>query len=377
MMNHFKHFFRVLLIAIILLACQFSFSQKNEDLVFTTVKQLKATPVKNQSMSGTCWSFATVSFLESELIRLGKGEFDLSEMFFVRYAYLEKAISYVRLHGNANFGAGGQAHDVINGLRDYGAVPENLFTGLKPGEEKHDHTELDAVLKAMLVVIAKQENVSVVWKTAIENVLDAYLGKIPSSFDYKGKSYTPKSFAKDVIALNPDDYIEITSFTHHPFYKSFRLEVPDNWAFCNYYNVPLDDIITIIDNAIDKGYTVAWDADVSEKEFSNSKGYARLSDTDVADAEKNGKEKKITPEMRQKAFDDYSTTDDHLMHFTGVTKDQKGTKYYVTKNSWGASANDFGGYMNISEQFVRYKTIAILLHKDAVPADIAKKLGIK
>jgi len=377
MMNHFRHYFKVSLIAIILLACQVSFSQKSEDLVFTTVKQLKATPVKNQSMSGTCWSFATVSFLESELIRLGKGEFDLSEMFFVHYVYIQKAISYVRLHGNANFGAGGQAHDVINGLRDYGAIPESIYTGLKPSEEKHDHGEMDAVLKAMVVAIAKQENVSVVWQSAIENVLDAYLGKIPASFDYKGKNYTPKNFAKDVIALNPDDYIEITSFTHHPFYKTFRLEVPDNWAFCNYYNVPLDDIITIIDYAIDKGYTVDWDGDVSEKEFSNSKGYARLGDTDVPDAERNGKEKKITPEMRQKAFDDYSTTDDHLMHFTGITKDQKGIKYYITKNSWGPSANDFGGYMNLSEQFVRYKTIAILLHKDAVPDDIAKKLGIK
>jgi len=349
------------------------FSQKGDAPIFKTVKQIQATPVKNQANSGTCWAFATTSFLESELIRLGKGEFDISEMYFVRMAYMQKAINYVRLHGLCNFGQGGQAHDVTNVLLAYGLVPESVYVGLKPGEIKHDHTEVELMLKGILTPLAKQDNISTVWRSAVEGILDSYFGKLPTSFDYKGKNYSPLSFAKE-NNLNAEDYIEITSFTHHPYYKQFKLEVPDNWSFDSYYNVTLDDLILIMDNAINNGYTIAWDGDVSEKTFSNDLGYAKMP-TSGKGVEVS--ETPVTEAMRQTAFDNYSTTDDHLMHITGITKDQNGTKYYITKNSWGEKGNDFGGYINLSEQFVRYKTIAILTHKNAVPLEMAKKLGLK
>lgn len=368
----FKFNFFIVLFVVFFLMTQCSYSQKSTESVFKTIKQLKTTPVKNQSKSGTCWSFAVTSFLESELMRMGKGEYDISEMFFVRHAYIQKAISYVRLHGLANFAQGGQAHDIINVLREYGMVPETAYSVIKYDKIKYDHDEVEAVLKGMLTAIAKRDKISPVWQNAVESVLDAYFDKVPANFDYNGKNYTPISFAKE-SGLNPDDYIELTSFTHHPFYKQCRLEVPDNWSFSYYYNLPIDELITVMDYAIDNGYTIAWDGDVSEKTFSSKKDFAKFF---ASDADTSGKEQTVTMDMRQKSFDNFSTTDDHLMHIIGIANDSNKTKYYITKNSWGTTAH-INGYVNLSEQFVRAKTVAILIHKDAIPVDIAKKIGIK
>ena len=357
-----------------------TFAQKDEKAYsFTTVKQIKTTPVKDQAQSGTCWSFATTSFIETEMLRLGKPEVDISEMFFVRNTYPLKAMKFVRLHGSSNFGPGGQAHDVINMIRDYGITPEEVYNGKFLGELKHYHNEMDAVLKAMLEAIVnnKDGKITTAWKTLVDNTLDTYLGKTPQSFNYEGKTWNSKSFAKDYCGINPDDYIEITSFSHHPYYKQFCLEVPDNWSDNLYYNLPLADLMIVMENALNNGFSIAWDGDVSEKEFSNKKGFANVPIVDDKSKNEIVPEQNITQEMRQIKFDSYSTTDDHLMHIVGKSTDQKGNNYYLTKNSWSPNANDFGGYMNLSEAFVKLKTVAILVHKDAIPADIAKKLGIK
>ncbi len=329
------------------------------------IKQVETTPVKDQASSGTCWSFSATSFIETELIRMGKGEYDLSEMFFVWHAYSEKAEKYVRMQGKMNFADGGEFHDVMNVVRDYGIVPEEIYNGKNIGEEKHIHMEMEAVLTAMVGAVIKNKNgkLTPVWHNAFNAVLDEYLGKIPEKFNYKNKEYTPKSFAEK-LGINPDDYIEITSFTHHPFYKKFVLEVPDNWASESVYNVPLEDLSQIIDNALNNGYSVAWGGDVSEGGFSFKDGIAVVP------------EKKITQELRQEAFDNYSTEDDHGMHITGIAKDQKGDKYYLVKNSWGVERNNLKGYFYASEAFVLYKTTSIMLHKNAVPKNIAVKLGL-
>ncbi|NVO03274.1 MAG: aminopeptidase [Bacteroidetes bacterium] len=370
----------ILLLFAISLFIGSTFAQKDDKVYnFTTVKQIKTTPVKDQAQSGTCWSFATTSFIETEMLRLGKPEVDLSEMFFVRNAYPLKALKYVRLHGSSNFGPGGQAHDVINMIRDYGIVPDEIYNGKNLGESKHYHNEMDAVLKAMLdaIVNNKDGKISTAWKSLVDNTLDTYLGKIPTTFNYNGKSYNAISFKKDFCGINPDDYIEITSFNHHPFYQKLDLEVPDNWSNGLYYNLPMNEMMNVIENALSNGYSVAWDGDVSEKEFSNKKGFAIVPLNEDKSKTEITTEKTITQEMRQSMFDNYSTTDDHLMHIVGKVNDQKGNTYYLTKNSWSATGNDFGGYINLSEAFVKLKTVAILIHKDAIPAEIAKKIGLK
>ncbi len=363
-------------------------------------KKLPATPVKNQYRSGTCWSFSGLSFMESELLRMGKGEYDLSEMFVVRNAYSDKAEKYVRLHGNLNFGSGGAFHDITYVMKNYGLVPEEAYTGLQYGEPKHVHMEMDAVLKSFVEAIIKDPNkkLTPVWHDAFDRILDTYLGEYPKEFTYKGKKYTPKSFLQS-LGLNPDDYVEITSFTHHPFYKRFAIELPDNWLWYKDWNVPLDDMMKIIDYALDNGYTVAWASDVSEKGFLWRKGIAILPDIDNQDEtglerakwekmsrkdkmdylyslEHIVKEKKVTQELRQKWFDDYKTTDDHGMHIIGYGHDQEGHKFYLVKNSWGTDNNPLNGYFYASEEFVKAKTTAIMVHKNAIPKDIAKKMGL-
>lgn len=368
-----------------------------EKFIFTKIIDLPATSVKDQSASGTCWSFATTSFIESELLRMTKDTFDISEMFFARKAYETKAIQFVRLHGTANFGEGGQAHDVMNVVRKYGMITDAAYSGLANGQTKPVHAEMDALLKAMVEVISKNPagKLSPEWIKAISGVLDVYLGSVPATF---GKTNTtPLEFAKKI---NPDEYIEITSYTHHPFYSTFTLEVPDNWSGNTYYNVPVDELIQIMDNALSNGYTIAWDGDVSDKGFSHKNGVAVIPEISIDNmtaterskweklTEKERKtqfytftkpvpEKNITPEIRQAAFDNYSATDDHLMHMTGTVTDQNGKRYFRTKNSWSADSNTDGGYLNISEAYVRLNTIAIMVHKDAVPKEIRKKLGIK
>ncbi|MDP4267096.1 MAG: C1 family peptidase [Bacteroidota bacterium] len=369
---------------------------KDSTYKFTMVKELKYTPVKNQYRSGTCWSFSGTSFLESELLRMGKGEYDLSEMFVVRNSYKDKADHYVRMHGSTNFAGGGGFPDVINSLKYYGAVPEEAYPGLLAGEKGHVHGEMDAVLRAMADAVIKNNNkqLSPVWKKAFDGVLDAYLGDYPKSFVYKGKSYTPQSFAKE-LGINPDDYVEIGSYTHHPFYTKFVLEIPDNWVWADVYNVPLEDFEKIMDYSIDKGYSIAWASDVSEKGFAWKKGVAVVPEKDVndlsdlekgkwsklSDKEKdeqlfNGKEKVISQEMRQLAFDNYNTTDDHGMHIVGIAKDQWGNKYYYTKNSWGSDNHEYKGLFYASRAFVLLKSTSIMVNKKAIPPDIAKKLGI-
>jgi len=367
---------------------------------FTVVKQLPATAVKNQYRSGTCWSFSGIAFLESELLRMGKDTFDLSEMFVVRKAYEDKATMYIRFNGKHNFGGGGAAHDVTDVLSKYGMVPEEVYSGKVIGEDNHIHGEMDAVLDADVNAVLKNDNkkLTPVWHNGFDGLLDAYLGVVPEKFTYNGKEYTPQTFAQ-MLGLNADDYVEITSYTHHPFWKPFIIEIPDNWALGSVYNVPLEDLTRIIDNSIEKGYTVVWGSDVSEKGFSWKNGVAVVPDkkapefagmesekwSKMTDAEKEKllykfdkpvPEKTITQEMRQKEFDNYQTTDDHGMLLTGIAKDQNGNVYYIIKNSWGTDGSPYKGYFYASKPFVQLKTMDIMVNKNAIPADIRKKLGL-
>lgn len=363
---------------------------------FTTIKINPASPVKDQYKSGTCWSFAATSFVESELLRLGYDTIDISEMFFVYHAYQEKANRYVRLHGGANFGPGGQGHDVINVIKQHGFVTENVFPGLLKGETNHLHGELDAVLKGYLdaLISNKDGRISEVWPEAYGALLNAYMGAVSE------KEESALTILKDQYPrFNPEEYIEFTSYLHHPFYQSIDLEIPDNWSHNHYFNIPIDELVEIINFSITNGYTVCWDGDVSDRGFSHSNSVAIIPDKDVTVLEGTersrwenlsekermaelytfktpGTEKKITQEMRQKAFDNFQATDDHLMHFTGMVSDQNGTNYYRTKNSWAANSNQTGGYLNISESYVRLNTIAIMVHKEAIPKALKKKLNL-
>jgi len=376
---------------------------KKEDkgYVFTDVKRLPATTVKSQHRSGTCWSFAGISFIESEMIRLGKSEADLSEMFVVYNTYSDRAYKHVRMHGKFNFGGGGAFHDVTNSIKKYGIVPEEIYKGLNYGEEGHTHGEMDVILNDYVEAVIKNKNrkLTPVWHSAFDGILDAYLGEKPENFVVAGKSYTPQTYAKEVVGIDADDYVEISSYTHHPFYSKFVIEVPDNWSWDKVYNVPLNEMMEIMESAIMSGYTIGWASDVSEKGFAYRKGVAVVPETNVknmADSEigkwenlsvkeKNKKlfsfaspetEKVITQEMRQKAFDNYQTTDDHGMHIVGISKDQKGHKYFIVKNSWGTDNNPYKGYFYASFPFVAYKTMSFMVHKDAIPANLKAKMGL-
>ncbi len=355
--------------------------------VFTDIINLENTSVKNQASSGTCWSYSTNSFLESEMIRIGKDPVDLAELFSARNVYIEKADTYVRLHGSLAWGDGGECHDVINMYAKYGAMPQEAYTGLHYGTKKNKFGEMQAVLKGMLDGVVKNANgkLTPVWKDAFKAVLDTYLGAVPETFVYKGKEYTTKTFAKEVVGLNPKDYVELSSFTNAPYYKKTMLMVQDNWSFDKVYNVKFEDITRTIDNALRTGYTVAWAADVSEKYFSWKNGVAYVPEKDWEDMDDSDKkymfegpkpERKITAETRQTAFDDYETTDDHGMHIVGLAKDQKGREYYIVKNSWGVK-NDYKGYIYVTKAYVQYKTTAFLLHKDALPPALAQKLNLE
>jgi len=319
-------------------------SKNTEEYRFTELISIPTSSVKNQSRTGTCWSFATTSFIETELLRMGKPEYDLSEMFFVYHTYIDKAGLYVRYHGTNNFGPGGQAHDVINVIREYGFVPENAYPGREYGSETHNHRELGAVLKGFLEGLVKGgvRELTPAWPSAFMAVLETYLGKYPESFEIDGKTYTPVSFAESA-GFDPDDYIEITSYSHHPWFEKICLEVPDNWSGDYYYNLPMDEMMEVINNALENGYSVAWDGDVSEGTFSHRNMLAILPEKDwesKSEQEREQtfkvpeKEKEVSQEMRQQSFDNYTTTDDHLMHLTGIEVDQDGKRYYMTKNSW-------------------------------------------
>lgn len=357
-----------------------------EAFKFTDVINIENTPVKNQGSSGTCWSYSANSFLESEMIRMGKEPVEISQIYTARNAYIEKGKNYVKMHGAITLGDGGALHDVINMYRKYGAVPQNVYTGLNYGTTNNKFAEMQEMAKGVLEAAVKNPNgeLSPNWIKAYTAIIDTYLGEVPQSFEYKGKKYTPQTFAKDVVGINPDDYVEISSLMEHPYYSQFVLMVPDNWSLDLVYNVKMNDLTDIIDNALKKGYSVGWAGDVSEKGFSWKNGVAYIPAkgiTEMTAEEKEGmfigpkEELEITEELRQKAFDNYNTTDDHGMHIVGLTKDQNGKEYYIIKNSWGAS-NDYKGYMYMTKAFVKYKTTAILLHKGGVPSAIAKKLGL-
>jgi len=373
--------------------------KKEEGFEFKVVKQVKSTPVKNQHRSGTCWSFSGLSFFEDELLRMGKGEFDLSEMFVVRNSYADKGEKYVRFHGSLNFGGGGSFQDVVNTIAKYGIVPESAYKGLQYGEDGHVHGEMDAVLKGYVDAVLKNKNkkLSTAWVKGMNGILDAYLGDYPNTFSYNGKEYTPKSFTKE-LGINADDYVMISSYTHHPFYKPFIIEVPDNWSYGSVYNLPLNEMMEVIDNAIQNEYAVAWAADVSEKGFKYNKGVALVPEKkldDLTDSEKSKweglsakekakqlyditgptTEKVITQELRQEEFDNYTTTDDHGMVIEGIALDQKGNQFYIVKNSWGES-NVYDGYFYASKSFVQFKTMSILVNKNSIPKNIRKKLGL-
>mgnify|MGYP001201316911 FL=1 len=389
------------LVGALLFACALTtVAQESGDYVFTPVKELKVTPVKNQNRTGTCWSFYGLGFLEAELIRQGKGEFDLSEMFIVGHSYKDKADKYVRLHGKLNFGQGGSFEDVLYVTKHYGAVPESVMNGLQYGEDMHVHGEMEAIAYNYVNAVVKNNNgkLSTSWKKGYDAVIDSYLGEVPEKFTYNGKEYTPQTFAKE-LGLNIDDYVSLTSYTHHPFYSEFPLEIEDNWRWANSYNLPLDEFMAVFENAINTGYSIAWGSDVSEKGFTRN-GIAVVpdikaietsgSDQDkwvgLSKTEKDNEIKKliekpcqeiaVTQAMRQEAYDNYQTTDDHGMIIYGIAKDQTGKKFYMVKNSWGTD-NKYQGTWYASEAFVAYKTMNIIVHKDALPKTIAKKLGLK
>lgn len=353
-----------------------------EAYTFTTEIDLDTTPVLSQGRTGTCWSFSSTSFLESEVIRLTGKQVDLSEMYTVRNTYPKKLENFVMRQGKSQFSEGGLAHDVMNSVASYGLVPNDVYTGLFASETSHNHAELTAVLKAMgeTYIANPAKKLSKKWKLATEAVLDIYLGENISNFSYQGKKYTPESFRNE-LKIVPADYITITSFTQAPFYTSFILNIPDNWSYGSFYNVPLNDMMAMVDHALENGFTVELDCDVSERTFSSKNGVAVI----PADANHNKdaltglySEKKVSQEYRQDEFENFSTTDDHLMHITGRIKDQNETTYYKVKNSWGtdASRNANGGYVYFSEAYMRLKTISITLHKDGIPRATAKKMNL-
>ena len=389
---------KILLITAAMLTSFFSFGQKkdvNTGLKFKDITDIEVTTMKDQASSGTCWCFSGLSFLEAELIRMGRGAHDLSEMWLVKKSYHEKALDYVRYHKEMSFSQGGESNDVMDMISIHGIVPEDLFKGLNYGEKRHRHSEMETVLKNMLdgVVMNKNKKLSTAWLRAFDSVLDAYMGEDIETFEIDGREYTPQTY-RDELGIVPDNYIEIGSFSHHPFYSNFVIELPDNWSHGRIYNIPLDEFTEVLDQALEAGYTALWGSDVSEEGFNSRAGYAilpseekkEMSDAEISKWEKMSEEKndpslfvnekEVTQESRQEGFDNYQTEDDHGMHITGIAQDQFGRKFYKVKNSWG-KYNKFGGYFYASEAFVKAKSMTIMIHKDAIPGSIKTKLGIK
>jgi len=386
MKKHIRLFCLLFLGSYFMVPAQPSTNKKNSEYKFTITKSIEATPVQSQGKTGTCWSFSTLSFFESEVMRVKKiKDVKLSEMFVVRKTYPLKAENYVRMHGNAQFGEGGEPTDVAYCWKNFGMMPRDIYNGNLNETIGYNHKEMDSVLLSQVKAISTKDKINPAeWKQEFNNTLDKYLGKAPETFTYKGKEYTPKSYAAE-LGINPDDYVFISSFTHHPFYKPFILEVPDNWAWKQYQNLPITELMAVIDNALTNGYGVDWEADVSEPYFRFQDGLALVPENwDAMNADEKNKcfispckQQNITQDIRQAAFDNYETQDDHGMHIIGMAKDQNGNKYYLIKNSWGTKRNDCDGYFYASESYIKLKTINITVYKTAIPADIAKKLVAK
>lgn len=404
-MIHIVKWLLILLLTTLSLFAQDTFSNKEgSKYQFTLLKDLEATKVENQNRTGTCWSFSALSYFESEIIRLGHKPVDLSEMYVVRNAFIGKAVNYLRMNGHSNFAAGGAFHDIPWVIKRYGIVPQEEYLGLNYGYEVHNHNEMEAALKGMLDGFKKKKQdkkLTKNWQKAFTRVVDTYLGDLPAdithyTFTEEGVTYNPITYAKK-LGINMDDYIGLTSFTHHPFYSSFVLEVPDNWALQSSYNLPIDELMQVMEDAINNGFTFAWGADVSEKGFSAKDALAILPEDAATIQEKDKedeffkgeddkkipnafvqpvKERWVSQTERQEAFDEQTTTDDHGMHITGIIKDQKGTKYYLVKNSWGTEYNQRDGYFYASFPYVRYKTLNIMIHKDALSKSLRKKLNL-
>ena len=372
-------------------------AQTTPDYEFTVIKENPITSIKDQNRSGTCWCYSALSFVESEILRTKGYELDLSEMFVVGKSYRDRAVKYVRLDGHLNFAAGSSFGDVFHVINDYGIVPQDAMPGFNYGTDKPEHNELDAALKGYVDAIKKNPNrvLSTAWLRGFDGIVEAYFGEYPETFTVEGKEYTPESF-RDHIGFNMNDYVNITSFTHHPFYEPFIIEVCDNWRWDSAYNLPMDEMMEVMYNAIEKGYTIAWGSDVSEKGFTRDglavmpveekkavagsdqeRWVGKAADQPAEEVKAElPQEMTITQEMRQDGYDRKTTTDDHGMHIYGLAKDQNGTNYFLVKNSWGETGK-YKGVWYASDAFVRYKTLNIVVHKDALPKHIAKKLGIK
>lgn len=355
-------------------------SNTTEEFTFFTEKFLNTTPVKDQNKTNTCWCFSSISFIETELLKNGAGEFNLSPMSIVRQTYIAKARQYVRMHGEVNFAGGGCNHDAIDVMKTNGVYPQEIYSGLKTGEFKYNHYKMDSSLLKYVEKVVESKKLDTQWMSGFEKIMNDYMGVPPDSFLYQGNFYTPKTFLNK-LAINLDDYVVFTSFTHHPFYEKFVLEVPDNWKFSEVYNVPLNELMEIIDQSIVNDHSVAWSADITENGFVYKKGLAVLPDVDELNSKNTdwqdilkrpGKETNATQEIRQKEFDDFSTTDDHGMQIVGIAKDQTGKKYYYVKNSWGTS-NKFNGYIYASENYVKLKTTSVMINKNALPLSIRRK----
>lgn len=397
------------LLAMCLLACMAaganaqgkSASTGKEVPVFTTVKSNPITSIKDQNRSGTCWAYSTISFIESEILKKTGKTYDLCEMFIANKDYMDRAILTVRMHGDSQFSQGGSFSDVLTIMKQYGICPENAMPapGTLTGDSLANFDEFFSVMEPYVAAVSKSKakKISQQWRKGLQGIIDAYLGQCPEKFVYEGKEYTPKSFAES-LGINFDDYVSITSFTHHPFYTQFAIEVQDNWRWKPSYNVPMDEMMRIIDNAINEGYTVAWGGDVTEDGFTRKglgmaydvKKARSMAGTDadrwfkLSATEKRSKLDSLgvdapevvpTQEMRQEAYDNWETTDDHGMHIYGIAKDKNGKEFYMVKNSWG-EYGDYKGTWYMSRNFVAYKTMNIMVNKNAIPKDIRKKLGI-
>ncbi len=360
--------------------------KSKEKYKFRTILNLETSPVKNQGSSGTCWSYSGNSFLESEMLRNGSEFIDLSEIYTARCAYIERARNYVRMHGNIGWGDGAELHDVVQVYDKYGAVPYEVYTGLNYGTTKNRFGEMQAALQGFLQGIVKNKNGKLTknWMPAFTAALDAYLGKVPETFRYNGKTYTPQSFADEVVGLDANDYVEMSAFKYAPLYRPTMLMVPDNWSLQSVYNIRMRDMTAAVDNALENGYTVAWATDVSERYFSWKNGIAIVPEKEYSEMTTTERktmfdgpkpERRITSQDREDAFDNYTTTDDHGMHIVGLAEDQDGTEYYMVKNSWGEK-NDYKGYLYVSKTFFEYKTTAILMNKNALPRPLRRNLGL-